>query len=100
MAHLDINNPNPGIETSEGEIPDDIGNREDANVNPFDVGYEGDGKVLKPGASFYNGIFEESLEDQAQIWYIKDGASANPQALELNPAQKLQGEWKNLFMTK
>ena len=39
---MDINNPAPGIETSaseEGEIE-----------NPFDVGYEGDGKVLKADA--------------------------------------------------
>ena len=62
FAHLDISNPTPGIETTEGEIPDDIGNRIDS---PYDVGYEGDGRTLKPGASFYNGIFEDSLEDQA-----------------------------------
>ena len=98
MAHLDINNPTPGIETSEGEIPDDIGNREDANVNPYDVGYEGDGKVLKPGASFYNGIFEESLEDQAQdAGILTDGASANPQALELNPAQRAARRMEKLI---
>jgi len=98
MAHLDINNPTPGIETSESEIPDDIGNRENANVNPYDVGYEGDGKTLKPGASFYNGIFEESLEDQAQdAGILTDGASANPQALELNPAQKAARRMEKLI---
>ena len=50
-AHLDINNPQLGIETSIGEteeLPDDIGNRID---NPYDVGFEGDGKALKPGAT-------------------------------------------------
>ena len=52
-AHLDTSNPTPGLETSEGEeLPDDIGNREGANRNPYDVGYEGDGKTLKPGAYF------------------------------------------------
>ena len=55
QAHLDINNPNPGIETSEPELPDDIGNREGANVNPFDVGYEGDGRTLGPGSTFMKG---------------------------------------------
>ena len=95
MAHLDINNPTPDIETS---IPDDIGNREDANVNPYDVGYEGDGKVLKPGASFYNGIFEESLEDQAQdAGILTDGPSANPQELELNPAQRAARRMEKLI---
>jgi hypothetical protein len=92
MAHLDINNPTPDIETS---IPDDIGNRIDS---PYDVGYEGDGKVLKPGASFYNGIFEESLEDQAQdAGILTDGPSANPQELELNPAQKAARRMEKLI---
>jgi len=74
-AHLDTSNPTPGLETSmPEEIPDDIGNREGANVNPYDVGYEGDGKTLKPGASFYNGVFEDSLEDQAdKLGILKDG---------------------------
>ena len=81
IAHLDINNPTPNLETS---IPDDIGNRID---NPYDMGYEGDGRTLKPGASFYNGIFEDSLEDQLKDAVIlTDGPSPNPQELELNPA--------------
>ena len=46
-----------------GELPDDIGNRIE---NPYDVGYEGDGKVLKPGATFQKGIFEETLEDKVE----------------------------------
>ena len=95
MAHLDINNPTPGIETSEGEIPDDIGNRIDS---PYDVGYEGDGRTLKPGASFYNGIFEDSLEDQAKnVGILTDGASANPQAIELNPAQRAARRMEKLI---
>ena len=95
IAHLDINNPTPGIETTEAEIPDDIGNRID---NPYDVGYEGDGKTLKPGASFYNGIFEDSLEDQAKdAGILTDGASANPQAIELNPAQRAARRMEKLI---
>ena len=96
IAHLDINNPNPNIETSEPqEIPDDIGNRIDS---PYDVGYEGDGRVLKPGASFYNGIFEDSLEDQAEdAGILTDGASANPQAIELNPAQRAARRMEKLI---
>ena len=95
IAHLDINNPTPGIETTETEIPDDIGNRID---NPYDVGYEGDGRTLKPGASFYNGIFEDSLEDQAKdAGILTDGASANPQAIELNPAQRAARRMEKLI---
>jgi len=92
MAHLDINNPTPDIESS---IPDDIGNRIDS---PYDVGFEGDGRTLKPGASFYNGIFEDSLEDQAQdAGILTDGVSANPQELELNPAQRAARRMEKLI---
>ena len=85
-AHLDINNPQPGIETSIGEteeLPDDIGNRID---NPYDVGFEGDGKVLKPGATLQKGVFTESLENQADDMLV-EGLNPNPQALEGSPAQ-------------
>jgi hypothetical protein len=92
IAHLDINNPTPDIESS---IPDDIGNRIDS---PYDVGYEGDGRTLKPGATFYNGIFEDSLEDQAEdAGILTDGASANPQAIELNPAQRAARRMEKLI---
>ena len=92
-AHLDINNPQPGIETSVGEVPDDIGNRID---NPYDVGYEGDGKTLKPGATFNKGMFTDSLEDQVDDMLI-EGLSPNPQALELSPAQKAARRMEKLI---
>jgi hypothetical protein len=92
IAHLDINNPTPNIESS---IPDDIGNRID---NPYDIGYEGDGRTLKPGATFYNGIFEDSLEDQVKdAGMLTDGASPNPQAIELNPAQRAARRMEKLI---
>src|SRR5210317_177273 len=98
FAHLDTSNPTPGIETSEAEMPDDIGNREGTNINPYDVGYEGDGKTLKPGATFYNGVFEDSLEDQAKnAGILKDGTSPDPQALELNPAQRAARRMEKLI---
>ena len=85
-AHLDINNPSPGIETSfnPNEVPDDIGNRID---NPYDVGFEGDGKVLKPGATLSKGLFTESIEDSLSGQLV-EGYSPNPKALEISPAQK------------
>jgi hypothetical protein len=92
IAHLDINNPTPNLETS---IPDDIGNRID---NPYDIGYEGDGRTLKPGATFYNGIFEDSLEDQVRdAGMLTDGASPNPQAIEVNPAQRAARRMEKLI---
>ena len=88
FAHLDTSNPTPGLETSIEEDDDNIGNRIEENVNPYDVGYEGDGKTLKPGATFYNGLFEDSIEDQAKkAGILKDGASVDPQALQVSPAQ-------------
>ena len=91
QAHLDINNPQPGLETS---IPDDIGNR--IEDNPYDVGYEGDGKVLKPGATFNKGIFSDTIEDQVEDQLV-EGFSPNPQAIELSPAQKAARRMEKLI---
>jgi len=91
-AHLDTSNPTPNIETS---IPDDIGNRID---NPYDVGYKGDGRVLKPGATFYNGMFEAPVEIQAEeAGILSDGVSSIPQAIELSPAQKAARRMEKLI---
>jgi hypothetical protein len=94
-AYLDTQTGAPGIESTMGggEIPDDIGNRLD---NPYDVGYEGDGKVLKPGASFGNGLFEDSIEDQLSEQLI-EGLSPNPAALEISPAQKAARRMEKLI---
>ena len=97
-AHLDSANPTPGIETSEEITDDNIGNRIEDEINPYDVGYEGDGKTLKPGATYYNGIFEDSLEDQAEsLGILKDGASPDPQVLEVSPAQKAARRMEKLI---
>jgi hypothetical protein len=94
-AYLDTQTGAPGIESTMGgaEVPDDIGNRID---NPYDVGYEGDGKVLKPGATLGNGLFEESLEDKLGD-KLKDGLSPNPAALEISPAQKAARRMEKLI---
>ena len=87
-AYLDANNPTAGIESN---IPDNIGNRiEDPVVeNPYDVGYEGDGKVLKAGATYGTGMFEETIENQlAEQGLLKEGTSPSPQIPEISPAQK------------
>ena len=87
-AYLDANNPTAGIESN---IPDNIGNRmEDPVVeNPYDVGYEGDGKVLKAGATYGTGMFEETIENQlAEQGLLKEGTSPLPQIPEISPAQK------------
>jgi len=80
FAHLDTQNPTPGIETS---VPD-VEEQETDIENPFDVGYEGDGKVLKAGATFSNGKF--LLEEEASE-VLSDGTSPMPQEIEIKPAQ-------------
>mgnify|MGYP001157189415 CR=1 FL=1 len=94
-AHLDIQTGAPGIESTMGggELPDDIGNRID---NPYDVGYEGDGKVLKPGATFNKGIFEETIEDKVEDQLV-EGFSPIPTALEISPAQKAARRMEKLI---
>ena len=94
-AHLDTANPIPDIETS---IPDNIGNRieDEPQENPYDVGYIGDGKVLKAGATFAKGVFTDSIEDQAGDMLVQ-GSSPNPQVLEVNPAQKAARSMEKLI---
>ena len=94
QAHLDINNPTPGLESpSEDYIPDDIGNRVD---NLYDIGYEGDGKVLKPGATYNKGLFTESLEDKVEDQLV-EGFSPNPQMIDMSPAQKAARRMEKLI---
>jgi hypothetical protein len=95
QANLDINNPLAGLESPQTnlELPDDIGNRID---NPYDVGYEGDGRTLKPGATFGLGVFSEPIEDQVADQLV-EGYSPNPQALEISPAQKAARRMEKLI---
>ena len=88
-AHIDTG-ATPGIETSTGQV---FG--EEAE-DPFNVGYVGDGKVLKPGATFTKDKFQ--LDKQAEEKdMLVDGPSPNPQALELSPAQKAARRMEKLI---
>ena len=95
QANLDINNPQMGLESPQSgmQLPDDIGNRID---NPYDVGYEGDGRTLKPGATFGLGVFSEPIEDKVADQLV-EGYSPNPQALEISPAQKAARRMEKLI---
>jgi len=94
-AHLDAQTGAPGIESTMGggELPDDIGNLID---NPYEVGYEGDGKVLKPGATFNKGIFSDSLESSLEDQLV-EGFSPIPTNLELSPAQRAARRMEKLI---
>ena len=95
-AHLDTQNPVPGIETTpelQGEEP-----TEEPVDNPYDVGYAGDGKVLKAGATLGKGLFEESLEDKAEnAGLLAEGFVPIPQIPELSPAQRAARRMEKLI---
>ena len=78
FMHLNTQNPTPSIETSAPEVSE-------AQVeDPFAVGFEGDGKVLKAGATFSDTKFiEEKIEDK-----LVEGPTAIPQIPEIKPAQR------------
>ena len=93
--HLDMT---PGLETSQGE---EKPAEEKEKVNPFDVGYEGDGKVLKAGATFSSGesAFENAInkaEEDGKLNFV-DGPSPNPQVLEVSPAKDAARQMQKLI---
>ena len=88
IAHLDTANPVPGIETSSIQ--------EQEIENPYDVGYEGDGRTLKPGATYGTGKFDGYLDKQAADSFV-EGASPNPQIPEIKPAQKAARRMEKLI---
>ena len=97
-AFLDVNNPNPSIES--GNIPDNIGNRiEDEPVESiYAYGYEGDGKVLKPGATIGTGMFEKSIEELAdEAGILKEGLTPDPSIMEISPAQRAARRMEKLI---
>jgi len=87
FAHLA--SATPGLETSQGEMEETEETQEETE-NPFDVGYEGDGRVLKPGATYATGKFEDTQLDNLaeEKGMLVEGPSPDPQVLEISPAQK------------
>ena len=93
--HIDTT---PGIETSLSEEEE---KEEQEIVNPLDVGYEGDGKVLKAGATFGQGEsrFERLLneaEENGEIT-LTDGPSPDPNVLEVSPAKEAARKMQKLI---
>ena len=82
-AHLDTNNPTPSLETTSPEEQMEIDIEEGRAENPYDVGYEGDGRVLKPGATYGTGKFEEQfLDKEAEDKdMLREGLSPIPEIL-------------------
>ena len=81
-AHIE-----PGLETS---MPIEDEGQDMVTDNPYDIGYEGDGRVLKPGATFATGKFEDikldKLAEEREM--LTEGPSPDPKIIEISPAQK------------
>ena len=93
FAHLNTQNPTPNIETSVPEPEEEPEVNEPTIDSPFDIGYAGDGKVLKAGATFTEGKFLE--EEAAQV--LEEGPSSIPEEIEIKPAQKAARRMEKLI---
>jgi len=93
-AHLDTQNPTPNLES-----PDNIGNRlEDEVVDPYDIGYEGDGRILAAGVTVGRGETSDTVEEMAEeAGFLSEGLSPNPQVFEISPAQKAARRMEKLI---
>ena len=91
-VHLDNT---PSLETS--EAPEGMSSPIEEPENPFDVGYVGDGKVLKAGATMSGseGLFENKVEG-SELNFV-DGPSPNPQMLEMSPAKEAARKMQELI---
>ena len=89
-AHLDTKNPMPGLETTDPEMTQE-------SENPYDVGYEGDGRTLKAGATYGTGKFEEQRVEEVAEENLKEGLSPIPEMLEISPAAKAARRMEKLI---
>jgi len=88
-AHLDTQNPLPGIETTQAQ--------EAETENPFDVGYEGDGRVLKPGATFGSGKFDVTPIDKKLQENVVEGAGITLEEFSISPAKESSRRMEKLI---
>jgi len=84
-AYLDTQNPTPSIEITD----ENRGNVAD----PFDVGFEGDGRVLGAGSTYSN---VESFTQKVEA-SLTEGLSAIPEIPEISPAQKAARRMEKLI---
>jgi len=87
---------NPGIETAEAPQPPQA-EEEKEEIDPFGVGYKGDGRVLKPGATLNSGkgIFEDF--ESAEELTFEEGPSPIPEMLEISPAKEAARNMEKLI---
>ena len=82
IAHLDINNPAPDIETTSGYKPKD----------PLNVGYKGDGKETV-AKKIQKGKYDKLEQDVPLV----SGKSPTPQMVEVSPAKKAARRMERLI---
>ena len=85
-AYLDPQNPTPSLEINEDNLGNVIG-------DPFDVGFEGDGRTLPAGATYPT---LESIEQKADD-ILAEGLSAVPEIPEISPAEKAARRMEKLI---
>ena len=85
---------NPSLETTPPQMSEEEEPTEELD-NPFDVGYEGDGRVLKPGATYGSGKFEVVRPEKKLN--MTEGLSPIPEALEVSPAQSAARRMEKLI---
>ena len=87
--------PSPGIETAAMTEP--VQEEKEEDTPEGGVGYQGDGRVLKPGArmSSGEGIFE-NLQDAEELNF-DEGPSPIPEMLEISPAKEAARNMEKLI---
>ena len=85
-----------GIETSAPAYSEPEPEQEEVS-SPYDIGYEGDGRVLGPGATLTGtkDVLAEAIEEANATF--AEGASPDPQALELSPAKEMARNMQTLI---
>jgi hypothetical protein len=90
--HLDMSGAD--IETS--KAPEEL-KKEKKEIDPFDIGFKGDGKVLKAGATMGGGesFFEEALKKNEAVFV--NGPSPMAETLEISPAKEAARKMEKLI---
>ena len=84
---------NPSLETTPPQMSEETTTEE--LERPYDVGYKGDGRVLKPGATYGSGKFEVVRPEKKLN--MTEGLSPIPEALEVSPAQQAARRMEKLI---
>ena len=92
--HL-TNEQAPNLESSSA-TPNSIQSPKETE-NPFDIGYEGDGRVLAPGATYSSAkkYLDKLIEENADRF--EEGAVPDPQVPERMPAQSAARQMEKLI---